>query len=162
VRVLLDAGVVRTLSLGALAAGAHSAAWDGRAGSGEYLASSRPTFTVTAVSSLGESRVTKAWWSTCTGRGCMRPAAGRPPSERRQARLQGHGPVQRQGRRQVHDHRRQGPPGSLRSSRLAPDRSAQSISWRPRASGVYTVSYRAIDRGGNREAAPARTVVTVR
>ena len=59
VRVLLDAGVVRTLSLGALAAGAHSAAWDGRAGSGEYLASSRPTFTVTAVSTLGESRVTK-------------------------------------------------------------------------------------------------------
>ena len=34
VRVLLDAGVVRTLSLGTLAAGAHSAAWDGRAGLG--------------------------------------------------------------------------------------------------------------------------------
>ena len=59
VRVLLDAGVVRTLSLGTLGAGAHSATWDGRAGSGEYLASSRPTFTVTAVSTLGESRVTK-------------------------------------------------------------------------------------------------------
>ena len=59
VRVLLDAVVVRTLSLGALAAGAHSATWDGRAESGEYLASSRPTFTVTAVSTLGESRVTK-------------------------------------------------------------------------------------------------------
>ncbi len=59
VRILAGDEVVRTLALGDLAAGAHSATWDGRAGSGEYLASSRPTFTVTAVSALGESSVRK-------------------------------------------------------------------------------------------------------
>ena len=59
VRILAGADVVRTLALGTLAAGAHSATWDGRAGSGEYLASSRPTYTVTAVSALGESSVSK-------------------------------------------------------------------------------------------------------
>ena len=59
VRILAGADVLRTLSLGTLAAGTHSATWDGKAGSGEYLASSRPSYTVTAVSALGETSVRK-------------------------------------------------------------------------------------------------------
>ena len=34
--------------------------------------------------------------------------------------------------------------------------------WKPPASGVYTVTYTAVDRGGNREQAPAATQITVR
>ena len=37
-----------------------------------------------------------------------------------------------------------------------------SITWKPASRGAYTVTYRAVDLGGNHEAAAARTVVTVR
>jgi hypothetical protein len=37
-----------------------------------------------------------------------------------------------------------------------------SVTWKPASRGVFTVTYRATDLGGNREASPARTVVTVR
>ncbi len=163
VRVLLDAGVVRTLSLGTLAAGAHSATWDGRAGSGEYLASSRPTFTVTAVSTLGESRVTKGLVVDLY-RPRLYAAGGRTTSVGTATKLGfkvtdpfsakadvRYTITDAKGRRVASGH-----PG------WRPTGSALSISWRPPARGVYTVSYRAVDLGGNREAATARTVVTVR
>lgn len=51
--------LVRTLDLGALAAGAHSASWDGKTGSGTYLVGGRPTCTVTAFSALGENSVSR-------------------------------------------------------------------------------------------------------
>jgi hypothetical protein len=50
---------VRTFDLGTRAAGAHSASWDGKAGSGAYLVGGRPTCPVTAVSALGESSVSR-------------------------------------------------------------------------------------------------------
>ena len=34
--------------------------------------------------------------------------------------------------------------------------------WKPPAQGVYTVTYAATDLGGNREQAPATTLLTVR
>ena len=37
-----------------------------------------------------------------------------------------------------------------------------SITWKPAARGVFTVTFRAVDLAGNHEASPARTVVTVR
>ena len=78
-------------------------------------------------------------------------------------RLQGHRRVQRQGGRHLRDHRRQGAPRGLGAPRQAPDRqSARASSWKPAARGVYTVTFRATDLAGNREAAPAKTVVTVR
>ena len=39
---------------------------------------------------------------------------------------------------------------------------ALSITWKPASRGVYTVTYRAVDLGGNHEAATASTTVTVR
>jgi hypothetical protein len=163
VRVLLDAVVVRTLSLGALAAGAHSATWDGRAGSGEYLASSRPTFTVTAVSTLGESHVTKGLVVDLY-RPRLYAAGGRTTSVGTATKLGfkvtdpfsakadvRYTITDAKGRRVASGH-----PG------WRPTADALSITWRPRARGVYTVSYSAVDLGGNREAAAARTVVTVR
>ena len=49
-----------------------------------------------------------------------------------------------------------GRPGKL------PTGKALSVTWRPAARGVYTVTFRATDLAGNREAAPAKTIVTVR
>ncbi len=163
VRVLLGSGVVRTLSLGALAAGVQSATWDGRAGSGEYLASSRPTFTVTAVSTLGESRVTKglvvdlyrprlyASGGKTTSVGASTKLSFKvtdPFSAKADVR---YSITDAKGRRVASGH-----PG------WRPTGSALSISWRPLSRGVYSVSYRAVDQGGNHEAVAGRTVVTVR
>jgi flagellar hook assembly protein FlgD len=163
VRVLLDAGVVRTLSLGALAAGAHAATWDGRTGSGEYLASSRPTFTVTAVSTLGESRVTRGLVVDLY-RPRIYAAGGRTTSVGAATKLgfKVTDPFSAKAdvRYTITDARGRtvtsGHPGRR------PTGAALSITWRPPARGVYTVTYRAVDLGGNREAAAARTVVTVR
>ena len=59
VQIAVGTDVVRTFKLGSLAAGAHTVTWDGKAASGDAVASGRPTFTVKAVSALGESSVTE-------------------------------------------------------------------------------------------------------
>jgi len=43
-----------------------------------------------------------------------------------------------------------------------PTGKARAIKWRPKARGIYTVTYRTRDLGGNTQVAPAGTVVTVR
>jgi flagellar hook assembly protein FlgD len=163
VRILSGSDVVRTLSLGTLAAGAHSATWDGRAGSGEYLASSRPTWAVTAVSSLGESSVRKTVVIDLY-RPRLYAASGRTASRGARVRLtyKAVDPfsarvdmryiiTNAKGRRVASGH-----PGWQATGK------SLSITWRPASRGVYTVTYRAVDRGGNREAVSARTIVTVR
>ena len=163
VRILAGDEVVRTLALGDLAAGAHSATWDGRAGSGEYLASSRPTFTVTAVSAIGESGVRKglvvdlyrprlyAAKDRATGRG-VAVKLGFKATDPYSAKVDVRYTItDARGRRVASGH-----PGWRRVS------TSLSIKWRPASRGVYTVTYRAVDLGRNREASPARTTVTVR
>ncbi len=39
---------------------------------------------------------------------------------------------------------------------------SSTLAWRPKRRGTYTVSFRAVDRGGNRLAAPAVTTLKVR
>lgn len=163
VRIVSGADVVRTLSLGALGPGVHRATWDGRAGSGECLASSRPTFTVTAVSTLGESGVSR---TVCVD--LYRPrlyAAARkatPAGARTRLSYKARDPFSARvdvryaitdagGRRVASGH-----PGRKPTGR------SLSIIWRPASRGVYTVTYRAVDLGGNHEASVARTTVTVR
>ena len=163
VRILAGADVVRTLALGTLAAGAHSATWDGRAGSGEYLASSRPTYTVTAVSALGESSVSKTVVVDLY-RPRLYAAAGKTTSAGTSTRLSfkaadpfsakvdvSYAITDAKGRRVASGH----PGWQLTGQSL-------SITWKPASRGVYTVTYRAVDLGGNHEAATARTTVTVR
>ena len=163
ITVRLGSEVVRTLGLGTLEAGAHAATWDGRAGSGEYLASGRPVFTVTATSTLGESSVSKtlivdlyrpriyapkaktARRGTTTRLGFK---AWDPFSAKVDVRFV---VTNAKGRRVASGH-----PGWRRTGK------GLTASWKPRSRGVFTVSWRATDRGGNREATRTRTTVTVR
>ena len=39
---------------------------------------------------------------------------------------------------------------------------ASSANWKPASRGTFTVTWHAVDLGGNPEATPARTIVTVR
>ena len=163
VRILSGGTVVRTLTLGDRAAGARSATWDGRAGSGEYLASGRPTFTVTAVSALGESSVGKnlvvdlyrpklyatAGMSTAAGAATKLGFKAADPFS---AKVDvSYVVTDAKGRRVASGH-----PGWQLTGR------SLSVRWRPASRGVFTVTYRAVDLGGNHEASAARTTVTVR
>jgi flagellar hook assembly protein FlgD len=155
--------VVRTLTLGTLAAGKHTTVWDGKAGSGEALASCRPTFAVTAVSSVGESSVSRSLVVDLT-RPRVFAGATRTTAARVSTRLgfkvtdafSARADVtwlvtDARGRRVASGH-----PGRFATGR------ALSVKWRPAARGVYTVTFRATDLAGNRAAVPARTIVTVR
>ena len=163
VRILAGDEVVRTLSPGDLSAGAHSVVWDGRAGSGEYLASSRPTFTVTAVSAIGESSVTKGLVVDLS-RPRLYAAAGKTTTVATPTKLTfkatdpfsakvdvSYAVTDARGRRVAAGH-----PG------WKPTGKSLSVTWKPRARGVFTVTYRAVDLGGNHEVSVARTIVTVR
>jgi flagellar hook assembly protein FlgD len=163
VRIVVGGDLVRTLSLGTLAAGTHSATWDGRAGSGEYLVSSRPAYTVTAVSALGESSVSKpvvvdlyrprlyaaTGKATTAGTGTKLSYKAVDPFS---AKVDvSYAITDAKGRRVASGH-----PG------WQPTGQSLVTTWKPASRGVYTVTYSAVDLGGNHEAATARTTVTVR
>ena len=163
ISVRLNDELVRSLNLGVLAAGAHAATWDGKAGSGEYLASGRPTFTVVATSALGKSSVSRGLVVDLY-RPKLYAAAGKTTSVGTATRLtfKVSDPYSSKAdvRFVVTDAKGRtvasGHPGWRPTGESFP------ISWTPRSRGVFTVTYRAIDLGGNHEASPARTVVTVR
>jgi hypothetical protein len=163
VRVLLDDQVVRTLALGDLAAGSRSVTWDGRDASGAYLKNSRPSFTVTAVSALGQSSVTGGLVVDL-----YHPRLYAPPGKSTTAGTSTHlgfkaaDPysakvdvsyvvTDAKGRRIASGH-----PG------WEPAGQALSVTWKPASRGVFTVTWHGVDLAGNHEASAASTAVTVR
>jgi flagellar hook assembly protein FlgD len=163
IRVLVGDEVVRTLSLGTLAAGKHTAAWDGKAGPGEALTSCRPRFIVTATSSLGESSVSRglvvdvtrprvfASPRKTTSRG-VSTRLGFKVTDAFSARAGVTWKVTNAKGRRV---------ASGRRARVVTGRGL-TVGWRPTSRGVFTVTFRATDLAGNRQVKPARTVVKVR
>jgi flagellar hook assembly protein FlgD len=163
VHVLVDGELARTLNLGKLTAGAHTALWDGGTGSGKVLASCRPGFTVTAVSALGTSSVTGGLVVDLT-RPRVYAGAGAVTSRGVSTRL-GFKVIDAfsdkanvtwtvtdaKGRRVA-----SGRPGIVVTGREL------AVTWRPGSRGVFTATFRATDLAGNRQVTPARTVVTVR
>ena len=162
VQVSVGGQVVRTLGLGSLAAGARSVTWDGKTGSGDSVANGRPTFTVTASSTLGDSsvtgqltvdlypprvyapagKVTKAGAKTKLGFKVADPFSATADVR--------YAITDAKGRTVASGH-----PGSVATGK------GQSVTWRPTARGVYTVSWHAIDLAGNHEAVRATTRITV-
>ncbi len=163
VTVRLGESTVRTLDLGTLEPGAHSAPWDGKDDSGEAVRSSRPTFTVTAVSTLGESAVSEGVVVDLSrprlyaaGARTARPGTttrlGFKASDAFSAQVDVRYAITNAKGRTVAS----GHPGWL------PTGQDLSVTWKPKSRGVFTVTYRATDRGGNHELSPACTTVTVR
>ena len=163
VQIAVGDNVVRTLALGTLAAGARSVVWNGKAGSGDSVASCRPVYTVTAASTLGESSVTGRLTVDLyaprvyapAGKVTTRGAANRlafkvadPYSAKADVRF---AVTDAKGRTVATGH-----PGWLATGK------SLSAAWTPAARGVFTVTWRASDLAGNREASATKTVVTVR
>ncbi len=163
VQIAVGDTVVRTLALGTLAAGTHSVVWDGKAGSGDSVTSSRPVYTVTATSKLGKSSVTGSLTvdlyaprmyapaGKVTRRGAATKLAFKvadPYSAKADVRF---AVTDAKGHTVATGH-----PG-----RLATGKSLSAV-WKPAARGVFTVTWRATDLAGNHEASAKKTVVTVR
>ncbi len=163
VTIRLGDETIRTLELGALAKGTRGAVWDGKTTGGEALGSGRPTFIVTAVSSMGTTSVNKGLIVDLY-RPRLYATKGRAVRLGGTIRLnyRAHDPYSakvnvryaiRNAKGRVVASAR---PGWVKTG------TSLTIKWKPKVRGVYTVVYRATDRGANRELKPATTRVTVR
>jgi flagellar hook assembly protein FlgD len=165
VRVAVRVGgkTVRSLDLGALGAGSHAATWDGASGGGVPLASGRPSFTVTAESSLGASSVSGELIVDLYRPRLSVPAAlavSLGKSLRLSCTAQDSYSAKVDLSYVITD--AAGATVTAASRGWVATGKASIWTWKPPARGVYTVTYAATDLGGNREQAPAVTLLTVR
>jgi len=163
VTVRVDGKTVRALELGSLDAGSHMVVWDGANGAGAPLGSSRPSFTVTAESSLGVSSVSEEL-VVDLDRPALSVAAAQTVSLGKAAPLtctaQDSYSAKVDLSYTITD--ASGATVAAASRGWVATGKAITWTWKPPAQGVYTVTYAATDLGGNREQAPATTLLTVR
>ncbi len=161
--VKVDGKTVRAFDLGSLEAGPHAVAWDGANGAGEPLGSGRPTFTVTAKSALG---VTTVWREVVIDlvRPTLSTAAAQTVALGKTATLACTAQDPYSGKVDLSYTIADAVGATVatgRPGRVAAGK-ATTVTWKPPARGVYTVTFLATDLGGNREQAPAVTLLTVR
>ena len=165
VRVVVKVGgkAVRTFELGALGAGSHTVVWDGASGAGATVSSSRPTFTVTADSSLGVSTVSGELIADLY-RPRLSVAAAQTVSLGKSAKLTctAQDPFSAKVDLSYAITDAAGARVAAASRGWVATGKATSWTWKPLARGIYTVTYSVTDRGGNRGQAPAATQLTVR
>ena len=163
VKIAVDGKTVRTLALGALPAGRHTAPWDGRTRAGAATGSSRPQVTITAKSALGASSVTESLIVDLT-----RPklAAGKTAATTLGApatlSCTVTDPFSAAADLSFEVTDAKGRRVSARHAGQVATGKATELSWKPRAKGTFTVTWHATDLAGNSEARPAATTVTVR
>ena len=163
VAVRIDGKTVRAFDLGSLDAGSHTVVWDGANGAGAPLGSCRPSFTVTAESSLGVSPVSGEL-VVDLDRPALSVAAAQSVALGKAARLTCTA-------RDLYSAKvdlsytisdATGVTVVAASRGWVATGKAIAWTWKPPAQGVYTVTCAATDLGGNRELAPAVTLLTVR
>ena len=154
---------VRTMRLGRLAAGARSAVWDGRLGGGAVAASGGYSIKVTADGSIG---VTSGSRPVIVDLALPRLSAPASLTVRygKTARLT-------YSVRDAFSPRVKVSAGVTNANgktvaTIACGWVTQGVShvcsWKPRARGAYTVTFRAMDLGGNHQTAAAKTALRVR
>ena len=163
VAVKLGGKTVRTYRLGSLDAGAHSVVWDGANAAGGPLSSSRPSFTVTAKSSLGASSAARELIVDLY-RPILSAPAAQTVSLGKTARLActAQDPYSAKVDLSYAITDAAGATVVAASRGWVATGTATAVTWKPPAPGVYSVTYAATDLGGNREQAPAVTQLTVR
>jgi hypothetical protein len=137
--------------------------WDGANGAGEPLGSSRPSFTVTANSSLGVTSVSRELVVDL-----YRPRLSAPAAQNvslgQTAQLtctaQDSYSAQVDVSYAITD--ASGATAAAASLGWVATGKTIALTWKPPAPGVYIVTYAATDLGGNREQTPAVTELTVR
>ena len=154
---------VRTIRLGRLAAGARSTVWDGRLGGGGLAASGGYSIKVTADGSVG---VTSASRPVTVDLTPPRPSAPATATVRYGATAKLTYTVRDAFSPRVKVDAEVTSATGKTVTTIACGWVTQGVShvcsWKPRARGAYTVTFRAMDLGGNRQSAEAKTVLRVR
>lgn len=165
VRLAVKVGdkTVRAFELGSLGAGSHSVVWDGANGAGEPLGGSRPSFTVTAESSLGVTSVSRELVIDLYRPRLSAPAA-QTVSLGKTARLACTAQDSYSAKVDLSYAITDAAGATVAAARRGWVATGKAITWtwKPPAREVYTVTFAATDLGGNREPAPAMTQLTVR
>jgi flagellar hook assembly protein FlgD len=154
---------VRRLSGGQLGAGERAVAWDGADAAGTAVTSGSYRFTVTAVSSLGTVSVTEPLMVDR-----YRPRLSAPDTSSvtlgKTARLAYtvRDPYSRTVKVWAVVRTLSGREVTTLSAGWVGQGVARTLSWKPPARRTYRVTFQAVDRGGNRQAAGATTTLRVR
>lgn len=156
-------GTLRALYLGKLGSGARAFAWDGRLGDGAAPVSGRYVLRLSATGAIGVSTVGRKVTVDLVAPRLKAPAKV----------------LLRRGKTAKFTYVVRDPfsstvkvsatigtarGGAIATLALGWVKQAvnRSCSWRPPRRGTYVITFRARDRGGNHEAAPARTLLIVR
>jgi flagellar hook assembly protein FlgD len=161
--VIRGGSVLRTIAAGALSAGAQSLVWDGRVAGGAYADSGRYSLRITANGSVGETYVSEAVTvdrsaprftvsgnaSSTSGKTAKVAYAVRDPYS---PTVKVTVAVSDAGGKAV---------ATVDCGWVVQGKTA-TCSWRPPARGTYTLTFHAVDRGGNPEASAGVTILKVR
>ena len=161
--VMRSGSTVRTMRLGELAAGARTVDWDGKLGGGGVATSGAYTLTVSADGSLGVTKVSQALTVDLAAPKLTAPKTA-SVAYRKTARLAF---TVRDAFSAVVKVRAtitnaKGVVVATVPCGWVKQGVPQTCAWKPRARRRYTVTFRAMDQGGNHQASPAVTSLRVR
>jgi flagellar hook assembly protein FlgD len=158
-----DGKAVRTLQPGQLAAGARVVTWDGRYSNGTRAANGAYRFTVKATSPIASTDVV-ASFSADRYKPRLSAPAGKTLTLGQTAKTEvtAQDPHSAEVELWCDVTNAKGVRVAGVSLGWVPTGRPAVASWRPTSRGVYTLTFAARDRGGNREYAPVQTVLTVR
>ncbi|MGE5228641.1 MAG: FlgD immunoglobulin-like domain containing protein [Deltaproteobacteria bacterium] len=161
--VVRQGSTMRTMRLGRLGAGGRSVTWDGKLGGGGTAASGAYTLKLTAVGALGTTSVAQPLTVDLVPPRLTAPATA-TVRYGRTARIaytvrDAYSPKVKVSAT-VTDAR--GRAVATLALGWVKQGVGQVCAWKPRARKTYTVTFKALDRGGNRQAAPAVTSLRVR
>jgi flagellar hook assembly protein FlgD len=155
--------VLRTMRLGRLAAGKQSVTWDGKLGGGAMATSGHYTLRLTADGELGVTSAAQAVTVDLAAPRLTVPATMRV-ARRKTAKI-GYAPKDAYSAMVKVGATVTNAGGTVVASLnlgWVKQGAAQVFSWKPRKRGSYTVTFKAVDLGGNHMTAPAVTTVKVR
>jgi flagellar hook assembly protein FlgD len=154
---------VRTFKLGRLALGARSVTWDGKLGGGGTATSGAYSIEVTADGALGVTSAAQGVTVDLAAPRVTAPLTVRV-AYRKTAKIaytvkDAFSPTVKVGARVTNA---TGRVVATLALGWVKQGVAQTCVWKPRRRGAYTVTFRAMDLGGNKLAAPVATTVKVR
>ncbi|HEX5641672.1 MAG TPA: FlgD immunoglobulin-like domain containing protein [Thermoleophilia bacterium] len=163
VTVVRQGSTMRTMRLGRLGAGNHSVTWDGKLGGGGTAASGAYSLKLTATGALGSTSVVQPLTVDLSPPRLTAPATasvryGRTAKIAYTVRDAFSPKVKVSAT--VTDAR--GRTVATLALGWVKQGVAQVCAWKPRARRTYTVTFKALDLGGNRQAKPAVTSLRVR
>jgi len=161
--VIHSGSTLRTIRLGSLASGARSVTWDGKLGGGGTATSGAYTLRLTADGALGVTSASQALTVDLAAPKLSAPATA-SVRRRKTARLtftprDAFSPMVKVSATVTNA---KGRVLATLACGWVKQGVGQACSWRPRAKGTYTVTFHAMDLGGNHEASPAVTALRVR